>query len=123
MTGRWSSRSRFCRRCDGDPSIHFAAQPRHVGHLEAIQVYGGQSRVGNEPIDPPVQVAAAAEDVLDGVETVLPAGDLLIVEIQCGTHLHQIYIIMQTIVMRSNRLFVPQRHYRIDLRRTPRGYV
>ena len=60
------------------PLVHFAGESGHVLHLEPIEGHDLQTGLGDELIDPPVQVTPAADDVLNGIQPVLPDCDFFV---------------------------------------------
>jgi hypothetical protein len=48
-------------------------------HGKSIELRDGQSGLSDQIIDPAIQITAAADDVLNRVESVLPAGNLPVV--------------------------------------------
>ena len=60
-------------------SIHLASDPWHALHLKPVQSNDLESALLNQLIDSTVQIAAAADDVLNRIQSVLPDDNLLVV--------------------------------------------
>ena len=67
------------RQPGGRTAIHFSTYSRHTLHSKSIELSDGQSGLSDQIVNPAIQIAAAADDVLNGIESVLPAGNLLVV--------------------------------------------
>ena len=59
-------------------SVHLASESGHVLHVEPIESHDLQAGLDDELIDSSVQVAATADNVLNGVQPVLPGCDTLV---------------------------------------------
>jgi hypothetical protein len=59
-------------------SVHLASESGHVLHVEPIESHDLQAGLDDELIDSSVQVAATADDVLNGIQPILPSCDSLI---------------------------------------------
>lgn len=64
--------------CCCTSSVHFAGESGHVLHVEPIERHDLQAGLDDEVIDSSVQVAATADDVLNGVQPILPGCDALV---------------------------------------------
>ena len=56
--------------------VHLAPNSGHALHLKSIDLEDLQAGLGDEPIDLSVQIAAATDNVLNGIQPVLPGCDL-----------------------------------------------
>lgn len=56
----------------GDAPIHLPSDSRHSPHLEPLEVRDSKPALLDQPIDASVEIAAATDDVLYWVETILP---------------------------------------------------
>ena len=59
----------------GRSSIHFSADSWYAGEDISIYIVQLQTGFTYQLIDASIQIAAAAEPVLEGIESILPRGD------------------------------------------------
>lgn len=59
----------------GGAAIHVTPDSRDAGKAIPIKLFQSQAGVEHQSIDAAVEMATAGQDVLQGVEPILPAGD------------------------------------------------
>ena len=59
----------------GGAAIHFPADSRNAGETITIKLFQPETCVEYQSIDAAIEIAAAGQDVLQRVESILPPGD------------------------------------------------
>jgi hypothetical protein len=59
--------------------IHLAENARHMGHAEPAALYEAEGAGFDESIDRAVQIASAAYQALEGVQSILPSRDTWVI--------------------------------------------